>query len=406
MQNGRELTVGPTEADVIGADNQAIQLAVDALCTRGGGTVRLLPGTYEMTDAVHLRTGIDLVGSGAETVLCKCAGYKSPMTIDADYGQLKVTVADASGFAPGMGVAILDKNHAGGWAVTTATITEVDGSTLHIDNYLVHDYSADAEGMVFNTFSPVSGIDVAGCTVADLLVEGNRAENDPLNGCRGGGIYFQRAKQCAIRNCIVRGFNGDGISFQTPQDITVEGCEMFRNSNFGSHPGTGSARSIICNCHMHHNDQIGFFLCWRVQEGQFTGNLIEDNGRFGISIGHKDTDNLFVGNTVRRNGRDGVYFRKEKEANGGHRNTFRKNTIEDNGDGEHGCGVHIEGETHDLVFEENVIRETRSGEARTQRVGVYIGPQAQRVTLRSNTLTGHVDSTMVDESGSDNHVIE
>jgi len=399
MQNGRELTVGHTGADVVGGDSRAIQLAVDALCSRGGGTVRLLPGTYEMTDAVHLRTGINLVGSGPGTVLRKCPGYKSPMTIDADYGQLKVTVADAGGFAPGTGVAVLDKNHAGGWAVTTATITEVDGNTLHIDNYLVHDYSADAEGMVFNTFSLVSGIDVVGCTVADLTVEGNRTENDPLNGCRGGGIYFQRAKQCTVRNCVVGRFNGDGISFQTTQDITVEGCEMLENSNFGIHPGTGSARSIIRKCHMHHNDQIGFFLCWRVQEGEFTDNSIEDNGRFGISIGHKDTDNLFVGNTVRRNGRDGVYFRKEKEANGGHRNTFRRNTIEDNGDAEHGCGVHIEGETETIVFEENVIRETRSGDGRTQRVGVYVGPQAQRITLRGNTFAGLLESEVVDESG-------
>jgi len=290
--------------------------------------------------------------------------------------------------------------------VTTATITGIEGNTLHIDNYLVHDYSADADGMVLNTFSLVSGIDVVGCTVSDLTVEGNRDENDPLNGCRGGGIYFQRAEECTVRNCTVRGFNGDGISFQTTRDITVEECEMLENSNFGIHPGTGSARSIIRNCHMHHNDQIGFFLCWRVQEGTFTGNRIEENGRFGISIGHKDTDNLFVGNIVRRNGRDGVYFRKEKEANGGHRNTFRTNTIEDNGDGEHGCGVHIEGVTHDLVFEENTIRETRSGDARTQRVGVYIGPQVERVTLRGNTLSGHLESDTVDESGSGSHVVE
>jgi len=398
MQKGQELTVGPPGADITGTDNRAVQVAVDALWARGGGVVRLLAGTYDMTDAVHLRSGISLVGSGPDTVLRKCAGYSSPMTIDADYAQLKVTVADARGFAEGMGVAVLDKNHAGGWAVTTATVTGINGNTLHIDNYLVHDYSADAEGMVLATFSLVSGIDVVGCTVADLRVEGNRGENEALNGCRGGGIYFQRAKRCSVRNCIVRDFNGDGISFQTTQDITVEGCEMLENSNFGIHPGTGSARSIIRNCHMHHNDKIGFFLCWRVQEGEFTDNVIEDNGVFGISIGHKDTDSLFVANTIRRNGRDGVYFRKEKEANGGHRNTFRKNIIEDNGDAEHGCGVHIDGETHDLVFEENVIRETRAGDARTQRVGVYIGPQAQGVALRGNVFEGLIECEVVDES--------
>jgi len=409
-----ELTVGADNADVLGTDSQAIQLAIDAVWARGGGTVRLLPATFDMVDAAHLRSHVSLIGSGRETVLRKCAGCKSPMAVDADYAQRKVTVSDAGGFRPGMGVAILDSRHSGGWAVTTASITEIEGNTLHIDNYLVHDYSADADGLVLNTFSLVSGIDVVGCTVSDLVVDGNRAENEFLNGCRGGGIYFQRAKACTIQRCVVREFNGDGISFQTTQDITVEECEMLQNSNFGIHPGTGSARSVIRNCHMHHNEKIGFFLCWRVQEGEFADNLIEDNGVFGISIGHKDSDNEFVNNTVRRNGKDGIYFRKEKESNGGHRNTFRRNIIEDNGGLEHagpdenghGCGVHIEGVTLDTVFEENVIRDTRAGDERTQQVGIYIGPGVQRVTARGNEFSGSDGCEVVDESGSDSHVIE
>jgi len=406
MPEGREITVGPSGADVIGSDSRAIQLAVDALWSRGGGTVRLLAGAYEMFDAVHLRPGISLRGSGRETILRKCAGYTSPMTIDADYAQLKVTVADARGFQVGMGVTVKDKRHGSGWGVTTATITAIDGNTLHIDNYLVNDYSADAEGLVANTFSLVSGIDVTDCAVSDLTVDGNRAENPFMDGCRGGGIYFQRAKRCAIRDCIVRGFNGDGVSFQTTQDITVERCELRENSNFGIHPGTGSARSIIRNCHMHHNDKIGFFLCWRVQHGEFGDNLVEDNGVYGISIGHKDTDNLFSRNVIRRNGCDGICFRNEKETNGGHRNTFRQNAIEDNGGPEHGCGVHIDGETHDLLFEENAFRETRSGAAATQRTGVTIGPKATRVTLRKNTFAGLMGPEVVSESGPGAYVLE
>lgn len=37
MQKGQELTVGPAGADITGTDNQAIQVAVDALWARGGG---------------------------------------------------------------------------------------------------------------------------------------------------------------------------------------------------------------------------------------------------------------------------------------------------------------------------------------------------------------------------------
>jgi polygalacturonase len=406
MPQAGEITVGSSGADVIGTDSRAIQLAVDALWSRGGGTVRLLAGAYEMFDAVHLRPGISLAGEGRETILRKCAGSRSPMTIDADYAQLKVTVADARGFQVGMGVTIKDKGHGSGWGVTTATITAIEGNTLHIDNYLVNDYSADAEGVVANTFCLVSGIDVADCVVSDLTADGDRAENPFMDGCRGGGVYFQRAKRCAIRDCVVRGFNGDGVSFQTTQDITVERCVLWDNGNFGIHPGTGSARSVIRNCHMHHNDKIGFFLCWRVQHGEFSDNLIEDNGVYGISIGHKDTDNLFTRNVIRRNGRNGICFRNEKETNAGHRNTFRQNVIEDNGGPEHGCGVHIDGETHDLLFEENTFRDTRSGPDATQRQAVSIGPKAAGVMLRKNTFAGLAGPEVVSEGGPGAYTLE
>ena len=46
------ITVGPRDADVVGADNRAIQLAIDALSLRGGGTVRVLPGEYTLIDAL------------------------------------------------------------------------------------------------------------------------------------------------------------------------------------------------------------------------------------------------------------------------------------------------------------------------------------------------------------------
>ena len=39
------LTVGPDKADLVGATDRVIQAAVDYVARRGGGTVRVLPGT-------------------------------------------------------------------------------------------------------------------------------------------------------------------------------------------------------------------------------------------------------------------------------------------------------------------------------------------------------------------------
>ena len=58
-------------------------------------------------------------------------------------------------------------------------------------------------------------------------------------------------------------------------------------------------------------------------------NVLEGNGRFGISIGHKDSDNLILRNQIRMNNKAGVCFRNESQAMAGHRN--RLEATEDKG---------------------------------------------------------------------------
>jgi hypothetical protein len=157
------------------------------------------------------------------------------------------------------------------------------------------------------------------------------------------------------------------------------------------HPGTGSARPVVTNCRLHHNGDVGLFLCWRVRHGRFADNVMEDNGRYGISIGHKDTDNEFVNNTIARNGFSGVYFRHETFKNSGHRNTFRNNKVLDNGGASEGYGFYIEPQAEDIVIEGNQIADTRSAN-RTQRYGVFKVTGAGAVRLEKNTMAGHAAS--------------
>ena len=95
-----------------------------------------------------------------------------------------------------------------------------------------------------------------------------------------------------LERCTVRNYNGDGISFQQCNDVTVHACISEGNSGLGLHPGSGSQRPKVSECIARNNGEDGLFLCWRVKEGLFENNILENNGRFGISIGHKDTDNL------------------------------------------------------------------------------------------------------------------
>ena len=118
--------------------------------------------------------------------------------------------------------------------------------------------------------------------------------------------------------------------------------------------------------------------------------MIENNGHYGISIGHKDTDNEFTGNTIARNGVSGVHFRNETFLNSGHRNTFRNNKVLDNGGEKAGYGFYIQPRAGDIVIEGNHIADTRSA-GRTQRYGVYKVAGRGVVEYRNNAMSGHIE---------------
>src|SRR5262245_7805400 len=61
------ITVGPAEADLVGNDERVLQAAVDYVARLGGGTVRILPGTFRLANAVYLQSGVRVLGSGPDS---------------------------------------------------------------------------------------------------------------------------------------------------------------------------------------------------------------------------------------------------------------------------------------------------------------------------------------------------
>jgi len=59
------VTVGISDADIVGDDHRALQAAVDYVGNLGGGLVVIGPGEYVMRDSLHLRSGVTLRGAGA-----------------------------------------------------------------------------------------------------------------------------------------------------------------------------------------------------------------------------------------------------------------------------------------------------------------------------------------------------
>jgi parallel beta-helix repeat protein len=380
-----KVTVGRERADIIGADNQALQAAVDYVAGLGGGVVEIKEGEYVMRDSLHLRSGVTVRGRNGKTVLRKADAAVSPLALDGDFGEQQVTVKEPAGFTPGAGIAIWD-DHSGGFHTTVARITGRRGNTVAIDTPLGADCMVGAHAKAATVFPVVSGTNIQDARVEDLVIEGNKGGNPPLNGCRGAGIYLYRGFGTTIQGCVVRGYNGDGISFQQSNDVQVIDCTSEGNSDLGFHPGSGSQRAVVRGCTARGNGTDGLFLCWRVRHGVFENNRLEGNGRFGISIGHKDSDNLLRGNRVIGNASNGVFFRDEAAGMSPHRNRVERNVIENNGREPGTAGIRVRGEPSGLVFEGNEIRDTRTGSKRTQTVGILVENRVGPTEIGANQI--------------------
>jgi hypothetical protein len=384
----RIITVGGPNADMPGFTNAVIQRAVDALPATGG-TVKMDAGVYKMMAPVRMTSNTKLIGSGAGTVLKRIDGFHSRFTVDADYGELKLTVQDVSGFAVGMSIQVTDKINSSCWDVTTGVITDITGNIIYIDTHLIRDYDAEENGTVTNAGSCVAALGVENVYISDFTIDGNKAKNDLLDGCNGGGIAIIKSKNVTVEKVHVKDFNGEGITWQITENVTIRNSEISGCTNMGMHPGTGSPNSVIEDNNSHDN-RVGLFLCWRVQHSLVKGNKLHNNSEFGISTGHKDSDVTFENNIIAENGKDGVYFRDEDEKNSPHRNTFINNTVENNG----GYGFFIEGNALGLILKNNIIRDTKKG---SQKAAVFISKASPPIKEESNTMSGHVLGNVVQE---------
>ncbi|HEU0039149.1 MAG TPA: right-handed parallel beta-helix repeat-containing protein, partial [Verrucomicrobiae bacterium] len=77
-----------------------------------------------------------------------------------------------------------------------------------------------------------------------------------------------------------------------------------------------------------------------------------------------------------------------------HRNRLENNLIENNGGKGDATGIRVRGETKDLVFRNNIIRDTRAVEARKQTTGIHIEEEAGQVILEGNQIEA---ATKVDD---------
>lgn len=378
------LTVGQNEGDLQGNDDKIIQAGVEYLHRLGGGTLHILPGVYLMQNAIYLRPNITLRGSGEKTILRKAASVVTALVRDSDWFEYGVEVADAKGFTPGGGIMLRSKTGAGDWQydVRQATITAIEGNVLFLDRLTKENFWIEKDATAVTIFPILTAENVDNVVVEDIVLDGSREQNEHINGNFAGAVFIQYCNRWRFRNVTAQNYNGDGYSFQVCDDIHFESCRAIDNADLGFHPGSGSQRPVFRDCQSRGNS-LGLYFCWSISDGLAENCTLSENKDYGISIGHRDTDNLIRGCTIERNGQVGILFRNDGgEFRAGSRNRIENCIIRDNGAKESGVGIDIQGKTQDITVA-NTRFENAAG--KNQKTAVRIGEQAQRITLQDNT---------------------
>lgn len=389
MRNRRHLvlTVGQGEGDLQGKDDKVIQAGIEYLHRLGGGTLRILPGVYHLQNAIHLRPHITLRGSGEETILRKTASVVSALARDSDWFEYGVQVNNAKGFVPGGGVMLRTKTGDGDWQydVLRATITAIEENVLFLDHLTQENFWIEKNATAATIFPILTAEHVDNVFVENLVLEGNRDENEHINGNFAGAVFIQHCNKWSFKDVTARNYNGDGFSFQVCDDIRFQDCKAIDNADLGFHPGSGSQRPIFRRCTSEGNSQ-GIFFCWSVSDGLVENCILSRNKRFGISIGHRDTDNVIRDCTIEYNSQVGILFRKvASDFRCGNRNRIENCLIRNNGKDGKGIGIDIQGKTQDITVQNTRIINTIGG---NQKQGIRIGEEAERIVLRDNTFEG------------------
>src|SRR5258706_8802369 len=138
------INVGPKKADIAGDTDRVIQAAVDYVARKGGGTVRVLPGTYKLRNSIFLQSKVRLLGSGQDSVLFKEPSVTTKLIVDGDHWDQEVTLADTKGFQVGDGVRPVAKDpHGKGTNIVQRTLVASSGNRFKLDLRLVERFHLD-----------------------------------------------------------------------------------------------------------------------------------------------------------------------------------------------------------------------------------------------------------------------
>lgn len=143
-------------------------------------------------------------------------------------------------------------------------------------------------------------------------------------------------------------------------------------------------RSVMLSNTLERND-IGIFFCWGVRFGLAEKNRIQNNRTFGVSVGHRDTDNIIQNNEITGSGKAGIVFVRNVVKDFLVTETKSSTTRLLTADWPTVLGLTCKAIPAPIDIFRNELRETRGPE---KRIGIRLGEHVGGVHIGENQIVG------------------
>lgn len=203
--------VGNNSAD----DTSAIQSALDAASSAGGGTVFVPAGTYKISSALTLPTSVSIAGAGMNTSIIKQTSTTSHVLYCADNYRF-ASIHDLQIYGPGSGTG------AGIYlGFSSTTPADLSFKNVFIQNMGSH-------GMYVNT------------PIATVLT------NIRVQGCDGNGFHIVSGTSVTFEACYANANAGNGYEIQNVNYSALNACAS--DNNAIGYSINGSSAIVLNGC--------------------------------------------------------------------------------------------------------------------------------------------------------------
>jgi len=237
-------------------DTGAIQNAINAANTAGGGPVYFPAGTYKISSALTLYNNITLAGDGRAVTIIKQVTTTAHGLYWTGQNLQYVTVRDLQIQGPGSGSGIgINLNNTG-----TGGNPNILG--VHIENVYIYGFGGDGFAAEILIVSQFDNVIVSTCGGDGFSLSGGVNTSVVMNACwaiscTDSGFDLENLNYCTLNSCVSQSC-ATGFYLYSGEGVTLNSCgDQGSINSFEVYGGTGITQ---VTCYTYKNAGISFWV--------------------------------------------------------------------------------------------------------------------------------------------------